>query len=95
MTNDGGRLWVEEEQDLRESFHHVHSSQVLDLVTVLSIQQFELLKKKKNLQGNSLTVQWLRLWAFTAEASGSISGQGTKISQSVWHNENKKASMEI
>ena len=43
MTNDGGRLWVEEEQDLRESFHHVHSPQVLDLVTVLSIQQFELL----------------------------------------------------
>ena len=40
---------MEEEQELRESFHHVHSFQVVDHVTVLSIQQFELLKK--NLPG--------------------------------------------
>ena len=50
MRNDGGRLWVKEEQEVGESFHHVHSFQVLDHVTVLSIQQFELLKKK-NLPG--------------------------------------------
>ena len=36
---------MEEEQELRESFHHVHSFQVVDHATVLSIQQFELLKK--------------------------------------------------
>ena len=41
---------MKEEQEVGESFHHVHSFQVLDHVTVLSIQQFELLKKK-NLPG--------------------------------------------
>ena len=29
--------------------------------------------------GPSLVVQWLRLWASTAGAAGSILGQGTKI----------------
>ena len=77
-----------------ESFHHVHSFQVLDHVTVLSIQQFELLKKKI-FRGNCLMVQGLELCAFTTEASSSISGQGTKISQTTRHNGNKKSSVEI
>ena len=33
----------------------------------------------KNLQGNSLAVLWLGLCSFTAESSGSLPGQGTKI----------------
>ena len=35
-------------------------------------------------EGNSLAVQCLELCAFTAERIGSISGQGTKISQVGW-----------
>ena len=35
-------------------------------------------------EGNSLAVQCLELCAFTAEGIGSISGQGTKISQVGW-----------
>ena len=31
------------------------------------------------LPGTSLAVQWLRLWASTAEGPGSVPGQGTKI----------------
>ena len=40
--------------------------------------------------GNSLVVQWLGLRAFTAEGSGSIPGQGTKIPQAVWQGQKKK-----
>jgi len=39
---------------------------------------------------NSLAVQWLGLHAFTAEVSGLIHGQGTKIPQAVWHGQKKK-----
>ena len=39
---------------------------------------------------NSLAVQWLRLHAFTAEVSGLIHGQETKIPQAVWHGQNKE-----
>ena len=35
-------------------------------------------------EGNSLAVRCLELCAFTAERIGSISGQGTKISQVGW-----------
>ena len=35
--------------------------------------------------GNSLEVQWLGLHVLTAEVSGSIPGQGTKIPQAAWH----------
>ena len=35
--------------------------------------------KKKTFTGNSLTVQWLGLYTFTAEGSGSVPGRGTKI----------------
>ena len=37
------------------------------------------LRRKYPLGGNSLTVQWLGLHAFTAEGLGSVPGQGTKI----------------
>ena len=36
-------------------------------------------KKKKQYGGNSLAVQWLGYFAFTAKGTGSIPGQGTKI----------------
>ena len=42
------------------------------------------------LGGNSLAVQWLGLCVFTAEAAGSIPGEGTKIPQAVWHGQKKK-----
>ena len=45
--------------------------------------------------GNSPVVYQLGLWAFTASVLDSISDQGTKISQTTWHNENKKSSVEI
>ena len=38
----------------------------------------------KKVWGTSLVVQWLRLHAFTAAGSGSILGQGTKISHAMW-----------
>ena len=40
--------------------------------------------------GNSLVVQWLGLHAFTAKGPSSISGQGTKILQTVWSSQFKK-----
>ena len=40
--------------------------------------------------GNSLSVQWLRLGAFTPWAQGLIPGQGTKIPQAPWHGKKKK-----
>jgi len=40
--------------------------------------------------GNPLVVQWLRLHAFTAEDTGSISGQGTIIPQTMHHGQKAK-----
>ena len=40
--------------------------------------------------GNSLVVQWLGLWAFTAEGPGSIPGWGTKILKAVKYGGGKK-----
>ena len=45
------------------------------------------LKKKKDKPGNFLAVQWLRLCAFTAEGTGSIPGQGTKLLQAAQHSQ--------
>ena len=41
------------------------------------INRFE--KKRKTQFGNSLAVQWLGFYAFTAEVEGSITGEGTKM----------------
>ena len=38
---------------------------------------------------NSLAVHWLLLHTFTDEHVGSISGQGTKIPQDLWHGQKK------
>ena len=40
--------------------------------------------------GNSLAFQWLELCASTAEVTGLIPGQGTKILQIVWHRQKRK-----
>ena len=40
--------------------------------------------------GNSLAVQWLAVWAFTAKGLGSISGQGTKLPQAPQLGQKKK-----
>ena len=40
--------------------------------------------------GNFLAVQWLGLCTFTAEGTGSIPGQGTKIPQAVRRSQKKK-----
>ena len=40
--------------------------------------------------GTSLAVQWLRLHTPSAEGTGSIPGQGTKILHAVWHGQKKK-----
>ena len=45
---------------------------------------------KKNVRENSLAVQWLRLFAFTAEHPGSIPGRGTKIPHATQHSQKKK-----
>ena len=39
--------------------------------------------------GISLVVQWLGLSTFTAVASDSIPGQGTKIPQALWQGQKK------
>ena len=44
----------------------------------------------KKMWGTSLVVQWLRFHAFTAADSGSIPGQGTKISHAMWSKKKKK-----
>ena len=46
--------------------------------------------EKKFFSGNSLVVQWLGLGPLTAVGLGSISGQGTKISQAPWHGKKNK-----
>ena len=40
--------------------------------------------------GNSLALQWLGFWAFTAVGPGLILGSGTKILQAVRHSLKKK-----
>ena len=35
--------------------------------------------------GDSLVVQWLGICAFIAKDVGSVSGQGTKIPEIIWH----------
>ena len=42
----------------------------------------------KIILGTSLGLQWLILCASTAESTGSIPGQGTKISHAKWHSQN-------
>ena len=39
---------------------------------------------KKEMEGNSLAVQWLGLCAFTAKGLSSVPGRGTKIPQAPW-----------
>ena len=39
---------------------------------------------RKSPPGNTLTVPWLGLRAFTAEGLGSIPGWGTEILQAMW-----------
>ena len=39
--------------------------------------------------GNSWAIQWLGLYASTAEGKGLIPGQRTKIPQAVWHGQKK------
>ena len=45
--------------------------------------------------GTSLVVQWLRFHAFTAADSGSIPGQGTKISHAMWSKKKKNKNENI
>ena len=40
--------------------------------------------------GNSLVVQWLGLWALTAEGPSSIPDLGAKSPQAMWHGQKKK-----
>ena len=40
--------------------------------------------------GNPLAVQWLRPHAIAAEGTGSVPGQGDKITQAVWLSQNKQ-----
>ena len=47
------------------------------------------LSKNQEVQ-TSLVVKWLRLIPSTAGGSGSIPGQGTKISHMAWHKQNKQ-----
>ena len=47
-------------------------------------------RRKEESLGTSLVVQWLGLWAFTAEGTGSIPGRGTKIPQAAMHSQKKK-----
>jgi len=44
----------------------------------------------RNVPGNSLAVQWLELYSFSAEGMGSILGWGTRIPQTVWHDQARK-----
>ena len=45
------------------------------------------IEEKKREQGNSLPVQWLRRYAFTAGDTVSMPGQGTKTSHTTWHSQ--------
>ena len=45
---------------------------------------------KKQKQGTFLVVQWLRLYAPTAEGMGSILGQGTKVLHATWYRQKKQ-----
>ena len=54
-------------------------------VQKLKIDYSKITKSK----GNSLAVQWLGLRTFTAEGTGSIPGQGTKIPQAAWCGQKK------
>ena len=47
------------------------------------------IKLKNTLLERFLELQWLGLGTFTAVALGSISGQGNKIPQAMWHRQNK------
>ena len=46
--------------------------------------------EKNGQNGNSLAVQWLGLHTSTAEDTGSIPGQGTKIPHAMWCWKKKK-----
>ena len=48
---------------------------------------------KSDFLGTYLVVQWLGLHAFTAKGAGSLPGQGTKITQDVWHSQKKKKNL--
>ena len=45
---------------------------------------------EKELPGNSLAVQWLKLYTFTANDLGLIPGHGAKIAQATWCSHKKK-----
>ena len=44
---------------------------------------------KDGSRGNSWAIQWLGLYASTAEGKGLIPGQRTKIPQAAWHGQKK------
>ena len=73
-------------QDVNNKDNYVWS--IWELTTILSI-----FLQVQDCRGGSLAVQWLGPCVLTANGPGSISGQGTKIPQAVWHSQkqaNKK-----
>ena len=74
---------------------------IRDAVLGQSFLRFNLHRNTQGREGASgskkpLAVQWLGLWAPTAEGIGSISGQGTKIPQVAWCGQkNKQTNLEI
>ena len=61
----------------------------------INYMSFSTLYYKIGFVGNSLTVQWLGLHAFTAEGTGSVPGWGTKIPQAVWCSQKKEKRKKI
>ena len=67
---------------------HIHFP--LSLLGLLGLSALHPLKSPRI--GNSLVVQWSRLYTLTAKGQGSISHQGTEIPQAKWHDQKKKKS---
>ena len=53
-------------------------------------KEWQIRKTESKYLGTSLTVQWLRPWAYNAWGVGSIPGQGTKIPHAMWSGQIKK-----
>ena len=63
---------------------------IITIVNEVKENMLVMSEKKKEINGNSLAVQWLGLHTSTAGGTGSIPGWGTRTLYAVWHGQKKK-----
>ena len=71
-------------------FWQLQQTNIPSLYINIYISVYTYVHVSRNVPGNSLAVQWLELYSFSAEGMGSILGWGSRIPQTAWHGQTKE-----